>query len=478
MQGPNLDGSGLCVSRGPYPAGDAAAGTVAAVSDVLAHGVGLRGEVPFEAWPVAWIIVAVVAANFVIVTRRHRASDVADDTSDGDTPVLDTDVRTDDGLGAADEPDALGPVALFGRAVGLVGLGLVLAAGAFGSTVDGATVAPVLVWVVAWAWLPILAIVVGDPWPQLSPFDTLARIVGAPARRSDLAPGWSLWLAPVAMAVFVAVELTHPDVNSAQLIAALVGAYTLVAVAGAWWWGRAWLAEAETMAVYLRGLGSLAPLQRDPAGGGLRLGRPFRAVALDPTPAQAVTYVVALGALTWDGVGASTMWRDFIGPADGWADAGWRLLGLADVTAVLAVAALVAARLVADVADRPVRVVAPALAPVLLPLIGGAAIARLGQVAADGLPALLRGLSDPLGDGDELLGGLATWVDETWLDADLVAWVQVVAVVLGAAGAVAVSDRCVRTLVPSSALDAMRAQYGVVFFVAVSSVATAWFLAT
>jgi hypothetical protein len=378
--------------------------------------------------------------------------------------------------GAADETDPLGPIALFGRAVGLAGLGLILAAGAFGSTVDGATVAPVLVWVVTWAWLPILAVLLGDPWPHLSPFDTLARIVGAPARRSDPAPGWSLWLAPIAMAVFVAVELTHPDVNSAQLIAGLVGAYTLVAVAGAWWWGRAWLAEAETMAVYLRGLGSLAPLQRDPAGGGLRLGRPFRAVALDPTPAQAVTYVVALGALIWDGVGASTMWRDFIGPAEGWTDAGWRLLGLADVTAVLAVAALLAARLVADVAGRPVRVVAPALAPVLLPLIAGAAVARLGQVAADGLPALLRGLSDPLGDGDELLGGLATWLDETWLDTGLVAWMQVIAVVLGAAGAVVVGDRCVRRLVGSSALDAMRAQYGVVFFVAASSVATAWFL--
>jgi hypothetical protein len=278
------------------------------------------------------------------------------------------------------------------------------------------------------------------------------------------------------MAVFVAVELTHPDADSAQLIAALVGAYTLVVVGGAWWWGRAWLAEAETMAVYLRGLGSLAPLQRDPPGGALQLGRPLRAVALDPTAPQATTYVIALGALIWDGVGASTLWRDFIGPAEGWADAGWRLLGLTDVIAVLAVAALVAARLVADVAGRSTRVVAPALAPVLLPLVAGATVGRLGQVAADGLPALSRGLSDPLGDGDDLLGGLATALDETWLDADLVAWVQVLAVVFGAAGAVVVGDRCVRRLVGASALDAMRAQYGVVFFVAVASVTTAWFL--
>jgi hypothetical protein len=449
------------------------AGTVAAVFDVLAHGVGLRGEVPFEAWPVAWVIVAVVVVAFVVVTRRP--ADAADVPA-VDPAAADGAAVGDGGTGYEDESDALGPIALFGRGIGLVGLALVLAAGAFGSTVDGATIAPVLVWVVTWAWLPILAIVVGDPWPHLSPFDTLARIAGAPARRSDPAPGWSLWLAPIAMAVFVAVELTHPDVDSAQLVAGLVGAYTLVAVAGAWWWGRAWLAEAETMAVYLRGLGSLAPLQRGMAGGAPRLGMPLRAVALDPTPAQAATYVVALGALIWDGVGASTMWRDFIGPAEGWTDAGWRLLGLADVTAVLAVAALVAARLVADVAGRPMRVVAPALAPVLLPLIAGAVVARLGQVAVDGLPALLRGLSDPLGDGDELLGGLATSVDETWLDADLVAWMQVIAVVLGAAGAVVVGDRCVRRLVGSSALDAMRAQYGVVFFVAASSVATAWFL--
>lgn len=443
------------------------------MSDVLAHGVGLRGEVPFEAWPVAWAIVAVVVVAFVVVTRRPPDSADAPAVD----PAADGAAAGDDGaVGYEDESDALGPAALLGRAVGLVGLGLVLAAGAFGSTVDGATVAPVLVWVVTWAWLPILAVLLGDPWPHLSPFDTLARIAGAPARRSDPAPGWSHWLAPVAMAVFVAVELTHPDANSSQLVAGLVGAYALVAVAGAWWWGRAWLVEAEAMAVYLRGLGSLAPLQRDTVGGGPRLGKPLRAVALEPTAPQAATYVVALGALIWDGVGASTMWRDFIGPAEGWTDAGWRLLGLADVTAVLAVAALVAARLVADVAGRPMRVVAPALAPVLLPLIAGAAVARLGQVAADGLPALLRGLSDPFGDGDELLGGLGTWLDETWLDADLVAWVQVVGVVLGAAGAVVVGDRCVRRLVRSSALDVMRAQYGVVFFVAVSSVVMAWFL--
>lgn len=472
MQGPNRQGSGLCSSA--VPIFNPVAGTVAAVSDVLAHGVGLRGEVPFEAWPVAWVIVVVVVVAFVVVTRRPPDS-VGEPAVDA-AAAHGVAVGDDTPVGPEDDADALRPIAWFGRAVGLVGLGLVLAAGAFGSTIAGATVAPVLVWVVAWAWLPILAIVVGDPWPHLSPFDTLARIVGAPSRRSDPAPGWSHWLAPTAMAVFVAVLLTHPDANSAQLIAALTGVYTFVAVAGAWWWGRAWLAEAETMAVYLRALGSLAPLQRDAGGAPPRLGRPLRAVALDPTPPQAATWVVALGALLWDGVGASTMWRDFIGPAEGWADAGWRLLGLADVTAVLAVAALVVARLVADVAGRPIRVVAPALAPTLLPLVAAAAVARLGQVAADGVPSLLRELSDPLGNGDELLGGLATALDETWLDADLVAWLQVLAVVVGAGAAVVVGDRCVRRLVRSSALDAMRAQYGVVFFVAVSSVATAWFL--
>lgn len=439
--------------------------------DVLAPITGLRGDVPFEAWQVAWVIVAAVSVTFMSVVRRPPEIGRGGGAATSGAPE------------AAAPTDAWSPVAGLGRGVGLVGRGVglvalasVLAAGAFGSTVDGATIAPTVVWVLAWAWLPIIAVLAGDPWPHLSPFDTLARLVGAPSRRAEPAPGWSHWLAPAAMAVFVATALTHPHANSAQLIAGLVGTYTVVAVAGAWWWGRAWLAEAETLAVYLRALGSLAPLQPDPVTGAPRFGRPLRAVAPRSTPAEAVLYLIVLGALLWDGVGASDSWRDFIGPAEGWTDAAWRLVGLVDVTAVVAVAALVAVTTVASVAGRSTRSTAASLAPVLLPLVAGAVVARLGQSAADGLPGLLRSMSDPFGRGDADLSGLATAVDETWLDADLVAWLQVGGVVAGAAAAVVVSNRCARTIVPGMHLDVVRAQYGVVFFVAVSSVTNAWFL--
>jgi hypothetical protein len=130
----------------------------------------------------------------------------------------------------------------------------------------------VLFWVGVWVGLPITAVLLGNPWPSLSPFRTtfaalewMGRRVGL--RRLDAGlrypPGLARWPAVALLAIGIWAELVLPGREVAGTVAWLMLAYTILTLAGMALFGQiAWLRHAELFEVELGWFGRIGPVGR------------------------------------------------------------------------------------------------------------------------------------------------------------------------------------------------------------------------
>jgi hypothetical protein len=160
----------------------------------------------------------------------------------------------------------------------LVALQVVGLAWWFGIIVLGLIVDPispipaVLFWIGIWVGLPIVAVLIGNPWPALSPFRTLftglervARLIGFNRLDAGLSYPARVGRWPAAFLLVAAVwaEMVLPDRTSPTTIAVLLSGYTLVTMLGMILFGRiAWLRNAELFEVYLGWFGRVGPIGR------------------------------------------------------------------------------------------------------------------------------------------------------------------------------------------------------------------------
>ncbi len=144
---------------------------------------------------------------------------------------------------------------------------------ALGLVVDPISPFPaVLFWIGIWVGLPITCVLIGNPWPALSPFRTVfaglergARAIGFDRLDAGLRYPAMLgrWPATILLAAGVWAELILPDRTAPTTIAALLGGYTLLTLLGMILFGRiAWLRNAELFEVYLGWLGRVGPIGR------------------------------------------------------------------------------------------------------------------------------------------------------------------------------------------------------------------------
>lgn len=127
---------------------------------------------------------------------------------------------------AVDLPWALGPL---GRVLGVAALALLLVGGLFGPTGAATNAAVLLVWVGWWAGVVMIAYLLGNPWPAIDPFRTLARPLAA--ERLEYPEGLGRWPAAVGLLVLVWVEVVSPVADEPTVLVGLVVAYAVVAVA-------------------------------------------------------------------------------------------------------------------------------------------------------------------------------------------------------------------------------------------------------
>jgi uncharacterized membrane protein YuzA (DUF378 family) len=250
--------------------------------------------------------------------------------------------------------------------------------------------------------------------------------------------------------------------------------YSAWILAGVWTWGTKWLAVAETFTVHFGLMAAMAPLATDESGA-LRVRLPLSGLAkLDINRVGTATLLVVLGGVTFDGLGESELFRDLIGRQSGWTEAAYRLAGIVVVTGAVSALYWVSIHSMARITGQPKSRLANLFAPSLVPILFGYTIAHYLQLAFDEMQNFVFRLSDPWGQGWNLLGGADGTVDFNLVSVDAVAWCQALAVVIGhIAGVFVAHDRAVGMF---DRLDAMRSQFVMLFVMVVYSVLGLWLL--
>lgn len=218
-----------------------------------AHAIGGTFQLPVPLWLYLVGAGLAVAASFVVTAFAERAPRRAPTYST--RPV----------------PDGVAHVAR----VALRILGVVWWYGAIVVGIVVGDISPlpaVLLWIGVWVGLPIVAILVGNPWPSLSPFRSTFEAFEWVARRAgverlDLGlrypPGLGRWPAVALLAAGLWAELVLPGSSVAGTVAALMIGYTVLALAGMLVFGpTAWLRNGELFEVELAWFGRIGPIGR------------------------------------------------------------------------------------------------------------------------------------------------------------------------------------------------------------------------
>lgn len=411
----------------------AAALTVLAVAPVAAHALGQVFTLPI---PLGFYLAgaaAAVAASFVVAVLLVRPA--------GPVPSYPT--RP---LGTATARAASVLLAILGLAWWF---GAILA----GFLTDDVSPLPaILVWILLWVGLPMVSVVLGNPWPSLSPFRSLfgllergARLVGF--ERLDLGLRYPAALGrwPAVALLFAAIwsELVLPDRTTPTTIAALLIGYTVLTLVGMTLFGRgSWLRHAELFEVYLGWFGRVGPLGRratvpevcDGCGEACTPSRcvdcPECAAVADPGErrpelrpwftgltevtragwSDAAFIVLALAAVSYDGLSETSFWGSVMNPAfdilfpiTGALNTVLlvQTLGLVAVWAIFLAAFSAAAALTRAMHDAnheplPLGSSVGAYAATLLPIAGGYLIAHYLTLLVQGIVWVPIILADPL----------------------------------------------------------------------------------
>jgi hypothetical protein len=160
----------------------------------------------------------------------------------------------------------------------LIALQVIGVAWWFGTIVLGLVADPispfpaVLFWIGIWVGLPIVSVLIGNPWPAMSPFRTLfnglergARLIGFTRLDAGLPYPAVLgrWPAAALLVGGVWAELVLPDRTTPTTLAVLLGGYTVFTLVGMVLFGRvSWLHNAELFEVYLGWFGRVGPIGR------------------------------------------------------------------------------------------------------------------------------------------------------------------------------------------------------------------------
>ena len=335
-------------------------------------------------------------------------------------------IRAVNGLQAvAPANDAVrrGFVALL-RLAGVAVLALVLLSSVLGPATPTLNFAILVVWAGWWAGYAMSTYLVGNSWPAVNPWRTLAALLPASADRT-YPERYGAWPSVAGLLALVWVEVVSPLGSNAPALGALVAAYTLVTLAGAGLYGAdRWFGTVDPIARVFRLYGRVAPIQR--SDDGLRLRLPGtelteQSPAAEPEPSAhepespsrepgSTAFVVALlWVTTFDGLVATPVWNSFARAVLGAVP----VAGAAHHAVVLLVylLALVAGfgvflgvyRLAAERSRATVgSFLAPAtierwFAPALLPIAAGYHLAHFLGYFLSLSPALFGVLAHPLG---------------------------------------------------------------------------------
>jgi hypothetical protein len=245
--------------------------------------------------------------------------------------------------GPAIRADLLTPLAHLAGILAVPALFAVVVVGLVGPASGIENAAVLVVWVGWWAGYAMTTYLVGNTWPAINPWRTLAEAL--PSLDRTLPERWGVWPSVVGLLGLVWLEVVSPLADDPRLLAAVVVAYTLLTLAGAAVVGAdAWFRRVDPVATVFRWYGRVAPLQYEDGRLTVRApGTPLTGAGLAPSagrerrppdeqevradgtgvgwrrPAALVdgvdgtAFVVALvWATTYDGLVGTPLWADAV----------------------------------------------------------------------------------------------------------------------------------------------------------------------
>ena len=417
---------------------------------ILAHGVGGGADLPAEPWLLAY------SASFALLITSVALR------------LLWPEPRLASAARGVVAPTALDMTSrVLGTVVQALVLGLfavTLVAAWIGEDEASANIAPTALSVVLWVGMPVVSAVLGDVWRRLNPLWTVAagldRLRGRDPETCTATGWWGThWPAALGLFAFLWLHVAYSEPSSLTAVALFLTTYTVAVLVGAARFGAAWVRTGDGFAVLLSLLGALSPLFRDDRGR-LRFRWPGTGLAtLEVRSGTLAAVLVVLGGTAFSGVRATRWWGDVVGNRRDWDLVAVSTIGLVLTIATVAVAHLVAMRVLGLLADDDVDLAVQARrwSASLVPLVLAYSIAHdLGLLVFDG-QAFLALLSDPLGSGRDLFGTADHVIDFTLVTAGQLAYVQVGAIVVGhALGVLVAHDRAVAQYPSRTAVGSQR----------------------
>ena len=437
--------------RAAFPGFAFAAAAIPALAQ--AHGFGQRYDLPIPLSLYiggAAITVAISCAMLIFFVRAAPAGGVA----------ATLDLRRS-ALGRA---LVASPVLAALRIAGVALYVLVVIAGLFGNQSPLKNIAPVTIWALWWVGMAYVSALFGDVWKLVNPLDSIFMAVERLHSRwrpgKSLGPAWTLgewagaWPAVGLFFVFLWMEMAWEDSDHpAQLAAAILG-YSAVTWVGMFAFGRQrWLAAGEVFNRIFGVFARFAPTRiRIENGRVMELElRPYAVglLAREPVgPSEIALIVLMLAAVSFDGFMETPAWAAI---ADTFASMNARDAADPDVRVATRTLGLLAApllflaiygifcRLIAwcgrpsgsrDEGLSAQRIAGLFVFP-LVPIAIAYEVAHYFSFLAMAGQYFIALVSDPLGQGWDLFGTANRFIRPGLVDARLVWYVSLSAIVTG-----------------------------------------------
>ncbi|MGY2082889.1 hypothetical protein [Blastococcus sp. SYSU DS0539] len=387
---------------------------------LLAHGVGSRTDLPIPLGLALYGAGAAILISFAALLLFWRSPKLGGPSSGRPLPP---------GLQRVLDAPALRRGL---QAVALAVLVLVVAAALAGPAETARNLAPWALYVTFWVGLVPASLLLGPVWRVANPLRLVHRVLRPLTPRTPGAgrlPALGLWPAAVSLTVFLWFELVYPGRADPVTVAAFLIGYAVVQTGLALWFGEGWFARGDGFEVYSALIARLSPWGRRDDGR-LVLRNPLaNATATPEVPGLAAVVVVLLGSTAFDGVSRTAWWQTGPGAAN---DSLSGTVGLLAMIALVAVLYLLGTRASGWLAGQPAGVQPRRYAATVIPIALGYTVAHyFSLLVLDGQTTWIL-LSNPFGvAGVDLLGTYGNVVDLTAVGPDLIAYVQVGAVVAG-----------------------------------------------
>ncbi len=432
-------------------------------SSAQAHGIVGRADLPVPVWLFSWAAAVVLVVSFVALSALWT------------TPQLQREHRRR----LLRLPAALRSLAsLFGVAV----FALVIYSGFAGTEVWSANFSVTFIYVIFWVGVPVASAIFGDVFAALSPWRSCARLIrwagGRLAPRLLARPqlrypaGLGQFPAVAGLIGFAWLELVYvpADRERPSTLAALSLAYFLAMLVGMLAFGvEEWSEKADGFGSYFGLMGRMSALCAD-SDGVVFLRRPLSGLTDMPViPGTVALVCTIIGTTTFDGFSNDVVWRKLEPHLQSFfSDLGFHqtpAIELAYTAGLLLCVALILAiyalgiRGVRSVSSRyPTRVLSHTFAHTLVPIGFAYVLAHYFSLLIWQGQAIGYLISDPLGNGANLLGTSSYHIDYNIISFAAIWYVQVAALVAGHVGGLTLAHDRALTIYPGPQA-AVRSQY-------------------